>query len=204
LSTYVGQHSGERVLSGRIFKGDVETIHAAIWFSDLRGFTEMSGRKTAKEMIGVLNEVFECQVPAIEKHGGEVLKFIGDGLLAIFPIKDPSENKARCDAALTAGREALAALEALNAKNQTALRLGLALHVGDVEYGNIGGASRLDFTAIGAAVNTAARLEGIASKANRALVLSEDVAKIVGGSLEDLGEFDLKGIQGARRVFAAR
>ncbi len=213
LSTYVGASSGARVMAGRIFKGDVETIHAAIWFSDLRGFTEMSSRKSAKEMIGVLNDVFECQVPAIDKHGGEVLKFIGDGLLAIFPIKERADAKERCEAAIQAGREALAAMDALNAKDGTELRIGLALHVGDVEYGNIGGASRLDFTAIGAAVNTAARLEGIASKAGRAMVLSEEVAQLVAGAqkpgepmggFEDLGAFELKGISGARRVFAAR
>ncbi len=213
LATYVGASSGARVMAGRIFKGDVETIHAAIWFSDLRGFTEMSSRRSAKEMICILNDVFECQVPAIDKHGGEVLKFIGDGLLAIFPIKERADAKERCEAAIQAGRESLAAMAALNAKDGSELRIGLALHVGDVEYGNIGGASRLDFTAIGAAVNTAARLEGIASKAGRAMVLSEDVMKLVTGAhapaeaaeaFEDLGAFELKGISGTRRVFAAR
>ncbi len=202
LSTYVGKSSGARILLERIFKGDVETIHAAIWFSDLRGFTEMSTRHTAKEMTGISNDVFECQVPAIEKRGGEVLKFIGDGLLALFPITERTLATERCVAAVEAGREALGAMDALNTRNGTALRIGLALHVGDVEYGNIGGASRLDFTAIGAAVNTAARLEGIASKAGRTMVLSQDVAHIVGGELEDLGAFELKGIAETKRVYA--
>lgn len=203
LSTYIGPHSGARVMAGQIQKGDVETIHAAIWFSDLRGFTEMSGRKTAKEMIGILNDVFECQVPAIERHGGEVLKFIGDGMLALFPVDPSKPVGSHCVAALAAAREALAALAAMNARNGTALDIGLALHVGDVAYGNIGGSSRLDFTAIGAAVNTAARLEGIASKAGRAIVLSQELAEVVGGELEDLGAFELKGIAEPRRVFAA-
>ncbi|MGH7281743.1 MAG: adenylate/guanylate cyclase domain-containing protein [Polyangiaceae bacterium] len=202
LAAYVGPQTGARVIAGHIFKGDVETIHAAIWFSDLRGFTEMSGKTPAKEMIAVLNDVFECQVPAIEKHGGEVLKFIGDGLLAIFPFEAGAPAASHCTSALAAAKEALAAIDAMNARASTALRIGLALHVGDVEYGNIGGASRLDFTAIGAAINNAARLEGIASKVGRALVLSQEFAEAVGGEFEDLGDFELKGIAGARKVFA--
>jgi adenylate cyclase len=201
LSTYVGQHSGARVMAGRIFKGDVETIRAAIWFSDLRAFTEMSMKKTAKEMIAILNDVFECQVPAIEKHGGEVLKFIGDGLLAIFPISDEKSAKTQCNAALDAAVKTFEALAALNAKNQTSLRIGLALHVGDVEYGNIGGACRLDFTAIGSAVNMAARLEGIAGKLGRPMVLSADFVKLAERTFENLGSFELKGISGPQPVF---
>lgn len=197
LDAYVGPHSGARVMAGHIQKGDVETIHAAIWFSDLRGFTEMSGRRTPKEVIDVLNEVFDCQVPAIEEHGGEVLKFIGDGLLAIFPFHSFDQAPAHCKKALAAARAALAAVA------KTEHRLGLALHVGDVAYGNIGGAARLDFTAIGTAVNTAARLEGIASKAGRALVLSQEFAEAAGGDFDDLGSFELKGIAEPRRVFGA-
>lgn len=201
LSTYVGPTSGARVMAGRIFKGDVETIRAAIWFSDLRGFTEMSSRTPAKEMIAILNDVFECQVPPIEKHGGEVLKFIGDGLLAIFPITDDAPAQKACNAALDAATEAFELLRALNEKKGTALKIGLALHLGDVEYGNIGGASRLDFTAIGPAVNMAARLEGITSKLGRAMVVSSDLAMASGRPFRDLGTFELKGIADPQRVF---
>jgi adenylate cyclase len=200
LQTYVGPTAGERVLSGQIFKGDVETIRAAIWFSDLRGFTEMSTQKSAKEMIAILNDVFECQVPAIEKRGGEVLKFIGDGLLAIFPITESAPAKECCNAAYDAAKEAFAALAALNAKNGSTLRIGLALHVGNVEYGNIGGASRLDFTAIGPAVNMASRLEGLTSKLGR-MVVSAEFAALSERTFEDLGTFELKGIAGPQRVF---
>jgi len=201
LSTYVGASSGERVLAGRIFKGDVDIIRAAIWFSDLRGFTELSSRRAPREMIAVLNDVFECQVPAIEQHGGEVLKFIGDGLLAIFPITEAAPAGSRCRAALDAAGATFAALDALNSRTGQELRLGLALHVGDVAYGNIGGASRLDFTAIGAAVNLAARLEGIASKLGRQMVVSAAFAELSGRPFEDLGPFDLKGIGEPQHVF---
>jgi adenylate cyclase len=201
LSTYVGAISGERVMAGRIFKGDVETIRAGIWFSDLRGFTELSSRLDAREVIAILNDVFECQVPAIEKHGGEVLKFIGDGLLAIFPITDTSTAETRCRGALAAAAETFAELAAVNARTARDLRIGLALHVGDVAYGNIGGASRLDFTAIGSAVNQAARLEGIASKLGRALVVSAEFAEQSRQPFVELGSYELKGLTGPQRVF---
>jgi len=198
LETYLGKVSGGRVMAGQIQRGDVETIRAAIWFSDLRGFTAMSSRRSPKQMIETLNRVFECQVPAIEKRGGEVLKFIGDGLLAIFPIAD--DARARCTAALEGAREAFTAVEQL--ADDEPLHIGLALHVGDVEYGNIGGPSRLDFTAIGSAVNLAARLEGVASKTGRPLVMSAEFAQASGRPCEDLGAFELKGIATPQHVFA--
>ena len=185
--------------AGSISRGDVETIRCALWFSDLRGFTEMSSRRSPTEVIAVLNEVFDCQVPAIEKHGGEVLKYIGDGLLAIFPIASPDETGARCAAAIDAAHEALAAIQKL-----PDARIGVALHVGDVAYGNIGGASRLDFTAIGMAVNLCARLEGIASKLGRALVVSAELAAACGRGVEDLGTFELKGIAEPQHVYGVK
>ncbi len=193
LDTYVGRHCGDRILSGRITKGDIETLRAIIWFSDLRGFTAMSARSTPREIVDTLNELFECQVPAIERHGGEVLKFIGDGMLAIFPLEKDDIAK-RCKDALDAADEAFTALDERNEKSKTAMQFGLALHVGDVAYGNIGGASRLDFTAIGPAVNVAARLEGLTGKLGQSIVLSSDLAAHAGMMLEDLGEFDLKGV----------
>jgi adenylate cyclase len=205
LSTYVGHGTGARILSGRIKRGDVETIRAVIWFSDLRGFTELSARTTPRAIIEVLNELFDCQVPAIEKHGGEVLKFIGDGLLAIFPLSGETERAARCEAALGAARDAYAALGERNAKNAGApIRFGLALHVGDIAYGNIGSSSRLDFTVIGPAVNLAARLEGLTGKLDRRVVLSSELAAHALTPMVDLGEFELKGVPGKERVYGLR
>jgi len=209
LSTYVGHDSGEKILAGRIMKGDIEVVRAVIWFSDLRGFTAMSSRLTPREIIDTLNELFECQVPAIEARGGEVLKFIGDGLLGIFPIGDRDVRDV-CADALAASDAAFVALDARNTasrRNPTPLPLlqfGLALHVGDFAYGNIGGASRLDFTAIGPAVNLAARLEGLTGKLERRLVVSSDFATASGLPFDDLGEFELKGVGAKQRVFAPR
>ncbi len=203
LNTYVGHNSGERILAGRIFKGDIETLRAVLWFSDLRGFTELSSRSTPRQVIDTLNELFECQVPLIEAHGGEVLKFIGDGLLAIFPIGEHSVEQCVASA-LEAANASQAALAKRNAGATEAIAFGLALHVGEVAYGNVGGASRLDFTVIGAAVNLAARLEGLTGKLGRPMVVSEEFAKYTHTPLDDLGSFDLKGVGAAQRVFAPK
>lgn len=199
LSTYVGHNSGDLILAGRIHRGDFETMRAVIWFSDLRGFTEMSSRAEPREVIDTLNRVFECQVPAIVKCGGEVLKFMGDGLLAIFPLAEGADASKVVDLALAAADDALAAVAAL-----APLRIGLALHVGELAYGNIGSSNRLDFTAIGPAVNIAARLEGLTSKLGRALVVSEDVARLASRATEDLGAFELKGVPAPVHVHAPR
>lgn len=147
LSTYVGRNSGEKILAGRIFKGDIETLRAVIWFSDLRGFTELSARSTPREVIDTINGLFECQVPAIEAHHGEVLKFIGDGLLAIFPVGDDDVERRAADA-LAAAHAAQEALAKRNAAAKEPIAFGVALHVGEVAYGNVGSSSRLDFTVI--------------------------------------------------------
>jgi adenylate cyclase len=205
LSTYVGSEAGERILSGQIRRGDLESIAAVIWCSDLRGFTTMTSELPPGEVIRALNELFECQVAAIEKRGGEVLKFIGDGLLAIFRIGARFERE-QCEAALAASSEAFESLAAINdrraARGDRPLRVGLALHLGQVEYGNIGSPNRLDFTCIGPAVNLAARMEGVASKLGKDLVVSEEFRKHASGvAFEPLGSFELKGIAKAQTVY---
>lgn len=204
LSTYVGRDCGERILSGRIKRGDIETIRAIIWFSDLRGFTDMSSRSTPREVIDVINRVFECQVPAIEAKGGEVLKFIGDGMLAIFPLADGEDPRTKADAAIGAAEDAQRAVDALPPHAGGATRIGLALHLGELAYGNIGGVDRLDFTAIGPAVNLAARLESVSAKVGRPIVVSEELANVTSRATEQVGEVELKGIPGMVRVFAPR
>jgi adenylate cyclase len=207
LSTYVGRNAGDLVLAGHIRKGDFETIRAAIWFSDLRGFTAMSCRLPPREVIDTLNRVFGCQVASIEKHGGEVLKFMGDGMLAIFPFRDVASDHTKVadatrlsDRAIEAAEEALGAI--IQAPDGTPARIGVALHIGELAYGNIGGENRLDFTAIGPAVNLAARLEGLTAKLGRPLLLSEAIARLTTRHTEDLGTFQLKGIAEPVRVFA--
>jgi len=206
LDTYVGHQAGERILAGHIRRGDTEAIHSVIWLSDMRGFTAMADRMPPKELVDLLNSYFDCQVPAIIKRGGDVLKFIGDGLLAIFPIAEGDGNTAKvCQEALAAAREAQANVEALDAaagfEYVEHLRFGLALHVGEVMYGNIGSGNRLDFTCIGPAVNLAARLEKLAAQLQRTIILSAEFAQYSATEPEPLGEFAIAGFAAPQTAF---
>jgi adenylate cyclase len=205
LDTYVGNRAGERILGGQIRRGHAETMDAAIWLSDLRGFTALSDRLPAETVVEILNHYFDCQVAAIRTHGGEVLKFMGDGLLAVFPIAEADGSIQQvCSRALEAARESRVSVEALHYPHGEAIerfRFGVALHVGKVLYGNIGGGNRLDFTCIGPAVNLAARLEKIAGRLHRTVVASEGFAGICGGGWDDLGEFPIAGFAKAERVY---
>lgn len=168
LNLYVGRDAGERILRGQIRRGHTETIHAAIWLSDLKGFTELSDSLPGDRLIALLNEYFDALVAPIEAEGGEVLKFMGDGLLAIFPLR-PDRPAARVSAA---ARDAVGRLATRNAQRKTAgepvLATRISLHIGHVDYGNIGSQRRLDFTVIGPAVNLAARLDRVAATLGRA------------------------------------
>ncbi len=198
LDAYVGHEAGGRILSGRIRRGDVETIRAVLWLSDMRGFTGLSERLPPPEVVGLLNRFFDAQVPAIRAQGGEVLKFMGDGLLAIFRL-DPAEGAAAaCARALAAARSADAALA------RDGLRYGLGLHLGEMLYGNIGGGGRLDFTCIGPAVNLVARLERLAGRLGRAAVCSRAFAAEIGPAAVALGDFDLPGVSVPEPAFGLR
>jgi adenylate cyclase len=206
LDTYVGRSPGERILAGHIRRGDIEEIHAAIWLSDMRGFTALADRIPPRQLIDLLNRYFDCQVPAILDHRAEVLKFMGDGLLAIFPIADDNSDAdevcCRTVAAARQVRTNVAALSAeIGAENLGALRFGLALHVGEVLYGNIGGGNRLDFTCIGPAVNLAARIEKLAGQLGRVILASEDFARHCAHDFSGIGQFNLAGFGAPRSVF---
>jgi adenylate cyclase len=204
LNTYVGRQAGERILMGEIRRGHVEAIRAAMWLSDMRGFTALSERLPPQELVDLLNRYFDCQVPPILAHGGEVLKFIGDGLLAIFPLTESCNVAEICGQALACARQAEALIEALGKPaggEQDAIRFGLALHVGQVLYGNIGGGDRLDFTCIGPAVNLAARLEKVAGQLGRTIVGSAEFAAHVPGEFTQLGDCTVAGFSAPQAVF---
>jgi adenylate cyclase len=207
LSTYVGHQAGDRILAGRIRRGFVETIRAAIWLSDMRGFTALSERLPPQDLVDLLNRYFDCQVPTILDRGGEVLKFIGDGLLAIFPLSAGGDDATEvCRRALACARETKARIDALDREggpaDQSVVRFGLALHLGPVMYGNIGGGNRLDFTCIGPAVNLAARLESIAGQLGHTIVASEEFAAHVPDELKPLGAFPVAGFAVPQEVFS--
>jgi adenylate cyclase len=203
VRTYLGRDAGDRVLAGLIKRGDGETVRAALWFSDLREFTSLSDRLGRDALLALLDDAFEAQVGAIEDAGGTVLKFMGDGLLAIFAAGD--DEAAACRSALAAARDAAGRVARANVRREAdgapPIRYGLALHFGDVQFGNIGSPQRLDFTVIGPAVNRAARLEAVCAVLGRACVLSADFAARCGEPVASLGQATLKGVAEAVEVF---
>jgi adenylate cyclase len=203
LDTYVGRQSGGRVLDGQIQRGSGETINAVIWLCDLRGFTNLSENLPRHTLIGLLNSYFGAMCDAVASEGGEVLKFIGDAMLAIFPIGD--DRAATCRAALSAAELAQAALVDENERREKEglprIDYGLALHIGDVIYGNIGSDTRLDFTVIGPAVNLTARIESLCRQLGRNLLLSSDFVGAGGISATSLGRFALKGVGSEQEIF---
>jgi adenylate cyclase len=204
LDAYVGHNAGERILQGQITRGSGETIPAAIWFSDLRGFTTMSESKSRDELLTTLNQYFDVVAKPIIERGGEILKFIGDAMLAIFPLDDDEACRHAFDAALEA-RTAIAAWNKDRTGNgESSLDCGIALHVGEVMYGNIGSATRLDFTVIGPAVNLASRIEGLCRQLGKGMLISDEFADRLGADtgLESIGRHQLKGIPREIELFS--
>lgn len=205
LTTYLGRRSAAQVLAGRLRREPGETIRAALLYADLRGFTELSESTEAKEVIAALDAWFDRIAGAVHAFGGEVLKFIGDGVLAIFPIGE-RDAAAACDAALRAVAAARAGMDHLHhtraAQGVPPLSFGTALHLGEMLWGNIGTADRLDFTAIGPAVNLVSRLEGLCRPLGRTVLLSGTFAAQTTQLLIPLGEHRLRGIAAPCAVFA--
>lgn len=194
-STYLGAHTGPRVLRGEIHRGAVQCIDAVVGFTDLRGFTARSAALPPLEVTAFLNAWFERVEEEAAAHGGEILKLIGDAALVVWPIEDALPERA-CRAALD-----MAASLTMRLAAETDLRCGFGLHLGEVAYGNIGGRERLDFTVIGAAVNTASRLEGLCGALGVPYVMSEAVARHAGGAARALGAHALKGVPAPVQVY---
>lgn len=206
LSTYLGQRTGEEVLRGHVVRGAGRHLEAALWFCDLRDFTSIGTAVSPEELVDLLNVYFDCMAEAVLAKGGEILKFIGDAMLAIFPIGPELSRPEACRRALEAAQNALAQLEELAhtlAKgNRISLKGDIALHVGPVMYGNIGSRKRLDFTVIGPAVNMLARLEKLCGEKGCPLVFSRDFAQALERPVMSLGTFHLKGVPELQEVFA--
>ncbi len=206
LQTYLGDNTGARVIKGLVKRGDGETIHAAIFLSDLRGSTVLAESLSREDYLAALNQYFDCMAGAVMEHGGEVLKFIGDAVLAIFPIDDPECcHSAVCDNAMAAVREAESRLAVVNAgrkeRGDPPLAFGIALHRGDLTYGNIGSDRRLDFTVIGSAVNEAARIEDMCKTLKTPIVISSAFARSYPGKLQSLGSHELRGFRDKQEIF---
>lgn len=205
LDTYVGRKAGERVLTGQIRRGSGETIRAVIWLSDLRGFTSLSDRLPRDALLALLNGYFDCVGGAIDGAGGEILKFIGDAVLAIFPLGARYDLGVAARTAIGAAEKARAGLADLRRlPGGEALDFGVALHVGDVMYGNIGTAQRLDFTVIGPAVNLTARLESLAASLGEPILVSAEIAEAIGDGAQSVGRHALKGMAAPVEAFRPR
>jgi adenylate cyclase len=211
METYLGRNAGHRVLRGGIVRGAAEEIRAVLWLSDLHGFTKIADEVDPDQVVPLLNDYAEAQVAAVERYGGEVLKFMGDGLLAIFPIDGgtgPGDAEQACAAALDAAEDTFATIGTLNRERQAqgavTTTLYLGLHVGQVYYGNIGSPERLDFTVVGPAVNEASRIADMAKAVDKDAVVSSAFVDAAPGSydrLVSLGRHALRGVRRPQELF---
>ena len=215
LDTYLGPEAGRLVLSGQIRRGDGQRVHAVIWYSDMRDSTRLAESMPAEEFLALVNSYFECTAGAVLANGGQVLRFIGDAVLAIFPVEgcvSPTPGEAPecvvCQSTLSAARDAERRLEALNAERaQSGLEsidFGLGLHVGEVIYGNIGVPERLEFSVIGSAANEVARLETLTKLLERRVLASAAFAGFAPEQWEPLGAQPLRGVGAPIEVFGLR
>jgi adenylate cyclase len=193
LDAYLGQQAGEKVLAGQIKRGDGEEIRAVIWFCDLRDSTPLADSMSREAFLTLLNEYFECVLGPVQERNGEILRFIGDAALAIFPIGNEPAAVA-CAKALAAAKDSIAGMQKLNATRSTPLRFGIGLHLGIVLYGNIGTPTRIEFTVIGAAANEAARIESLCKTLDVNLLISEQVARHLAERPRSLGKHALRGV----------
>jgi adenylate cyclase len=206
LSIYLGPMTAARVLGGEVRRGQGRTVSAAILLTDLRGFTALADREDPLRVVAWLDEHLDALGEPVRAQGGEILKFLGDGFLAIFPVDDPDRAPCPvCESALAAARQALSGNEALNRRRAQAglpvLKADLALHFGPLVYGNVGTGRRLDFTVIGGAVNEASRIEALCGEIGQPLLVSGAFAARCGAPLEPVGAFALRGISGQQRIW---
>jgi adenylate cyclase len=207
LATYLGADAGRRVHQGAVARGSLDRIHAVLWYADIRGFTEIADATPGLAVVGLLDDIFESLTAPLRRRGAQVLKFLGDGMLATFPIGAAGPQQ-RCGDALDAAVEAMQAIARLNRARRQAgepvAAVDLALHIGEVFYGNVGAADRLDFTVIGPAVNEAARIEALCEPLAAEVLVSAEFAAAARdpARLRPLGRHPLRGVREDREIFA--
>jgi adenylate cyclase len=204
LQTYLGREAGRRVISGEILRGQGAGVRAIVMATDLREFTRISDILPPGDIIELLDDYFECVCSAVHARGGEILKFIGDGVLAIFPTEGNNQAEAALRA-VAAAQHTLAQLHELNRMRAWAerpvLKAGIGLHLGDVIFGNVGAQDRLDFTVIGPDVNLAFRLESLTKRLKIPIVTSRALAQTAPSQFTSLGHQDVRGLGSPVEVF---
>ena len=208
MNTYVGKRTGKKILDGMVHRGDADVINAAIWFSDLRNFTRFTENLPSEQLLEMLNTYFEQIASAVTARGGEILRFIGDAMLIVFPIDDGQSDQSAANSAIDAAIDAQTSLAALNhqrkEQGKQPIEFGVGLNIGEVVYGNVGAPDRLDFTVMGPAVNRAARLESLTKTLGGNILFSKEFSELIEHPVEDLGEHEMKGIEHPQSVFALR
>lgn len=206
LDTYVGPRIGERIFHGQVKRGDGDRITAAFWYSDLRGFTELSETLPTAELLQLLNDYFALCAAAAAARGGEILQFIGDAILIVFEIGRPGKRAQVCESALDAAIDAFDSVAVSNHRRRRAgqaeIRFGLGLHVGTVTHANVGAPDRLAFNVVGPAVNRTARIQAMTKELGAPLLLSSEFAAQVRRPLRSVGRHDLRGVAQAQELFA--
>jgi adenylate cyclase len=209
LAAYLGDDAGRRVHAGVVERGSVESIQAVLWYADVRGFTSLADATVGPVLVEMLDDIFETLTAALRPHGAQVLKFLGDGMLASFAFVDATRDET-CGRALDAAAEAMHSLDRLNVDRaqmgKPIATVDLALHLGEVLYGNVGAVDRLDFTVIGPAVNEVARIETLCEPLDRKVLVSAALATAIRDRtrLEPLGAHALRGVREAKEIFALR
>ena len=200
LATYVGRDPGARIMAGAVQRGDVHHLKAAMLLADLRGFSRLTDELPEERIIELLNAFFDLVVPGVIGSGGDVLKYIGDAVIAIFPVTGDNPAPA-CESALAAAQTTLAALQTAPPEVQQHISIDIALHYGDAAYGNIGSGNRLDFTAVGRDVNILSRLELLCKDVGRPLLMTDAFAVEVAGPVFEIGHFGLRGFRQHQTVY---
>jgi adenylate cyclase len=201
LATYVGRDPGARIMAGAVQRGDVRHLKAAMMLADLRGFSRLTDELPEERIVELLNAFFDLVVPGVIAGGGDILKFVGDAVIAIFPITDDDPTLA-CRSALAAAQTALSALQAAAPEIQQKISFDIALHCGDAAYGNIGSGNRLDFTAVGRDVNILSRLELLCKDVGRPLLMTDAFAVEITELVIEIGHFELRGFRRHQAVYA--
>lgn len=205
LDTYVGRQSGNEVLRGKIRRGEGQTIRAVILMTDLRRFTTLSDQLERDDLLELLNDYFDAVGEPVQQRQGEILKFIGDAMMAVFPVDEAESEASACRNALASVQEARQEMAERNSirlfAGKPPIRFVSALHIGDVMWGNIGTSGRLDFTVIGPAVNLVSRLEGLAGGLNEPVLMSADFVAAAGIDAESGGAHGVKGLDDRIEVF---
>lgn len=207
LRIYVGEMAAERILKGQIIRGEGDRIHAVVFLCDMRDFSTHMEVLSRTDLGLLMRDYFDCMVGAVLDSGGDVLKFMGDGILAIYPAETEDELPVACARALIGAEKAVRALDTCNAARRAEGRaeadVGIALHVGDMFYGNIGARTKLDFTVMGPAVNRVARIERLCAPIGERILTSREFRDLSPVALKPVGAYPLKGLDGLFPVYAA-